>query len=116
MPRKAQALLRDILEAADDIVDFIGDRDFETYLRDKVVRFAVERKFEIIGEATKLLSEEAPEVAERIRQRATLIAFRNVLIHGYSRVDDKRVYLAAKAPLTELRQNVESLLAELDKR
>lgn len=94
---------------------FVGTATFDDYMQNELLRAGVERKFEIIGEATKFLSEAAPHVANRIRQRASLISFRNVLIHGYAVVDDRRVFLAAKNPLEELRQDVKALIAELEK-
>lgn len=47
---------------------------------------------EIIGEALNRLSREAPELAERIDDLPRIVAFRNILIHGYAVVDDRVVW------------------------
>jgi uncharacterized protein with HEPN domain len=41
----------DILNAANDIQQFVGTLSFDEYHASKLVKAAVERKFEIIGEA-----------------------------------------------------------------
>jgi hypothetical protein len=62
-----------------------------------MLRAAVERQFEIIGEAVGNLSKIDPQSAERIRGYRRLIAFRNVLIHGYAEVDDQLVWVRCQA-------------------
>lgn len=55
-----------------------------------LVQSAVERQFEIIGEALKQLSKVAPEVASKVPDCGQIIAFPNILIHGYA-VFDKAI-------------------------
>jgi uncharacterized protein with HEPN domain len=57
-----------------------------------MLRAAVERQFEIIGEALSNLRRVAPEQAADIPNLAQIIAFRNVLIHAYANVDDRLVW------------------------
>lgn len=47
----------------------------------------MERNFEIIGEAMRRLANEDPETAAEISDHRRIIAFRNILIHGYDLVD-----------------------------
>jgi hypothetical protein len=56
-----------------------------------MLRAAVERQFEIIGEALRRLLSEDRETAERISQHKRIIAFRNILTHG-AEVDDRIVW------------------------
>jgi uncharacterized protein with HEPN domain len=53
---------------------------------------AVERQFQIIGEALNRLSQAAPELAARITDLRRAVGMRNVLIHAYRRVDDDAVW------------------------
>ncbi len=53
----------------------------------EVVHSAVERKFEIIGEALSQLSKLDLGLAQRIPNVRDIISFRNVLIHGYAVVE-----------------------------
>lgn len=70
-----------------------------------MLRSAVERQFEIIGESLNRLARLDPSVAEQIDDLPRIVAFRNVLIHGYATIDDRIVWEVATerlAPLTEL--------------
>jgi uncharacterized protein with HEPN domain len=64
-------------------------RSFEDYLADDVLRWAVERRLMIVGEALTVLRRIAPGTAARIPGLPQIIAFRNILVHGYAGVDDK---------------------------
>ena len=57
------------------------------YLDNRMLRSAVERQFEIIGEALSQLAKIDPAVAARIPDLRRIVGFRNVLIHGYDRMD-----------------------------
>lgn len=67
-----------------------------------MVRRAVEREFEIIGEALGKLRRLDPETAVRIPGLGNAVGVRNVLIHGYAEIVDERVYDTAVADLPEL--------------
>ena len=53
-----------------------------------MLRSAVERQFEIIGESLNRLSQVDPEYSKTIPDLPQIVAFRNILIHGYATVDD----------------------------
>jgi len=75
-----------------------------------MLRAAVERQFEIIGEALRRLSKEDPVTIARINEHARIIAFRNILIHGYADIDDRIVWDLAHSKLPTLLLQIESLL------
>ena len=75
-----------------------------------MLRAAVERQFEIIGEALSQLARRDESFAERITDYRHIIAFRNILIHGYSDVDDALVWDIVQTRLTPLRAQVNQLL------
>ena len=113
MHRDARAYLWDIQKAADAILTFTAGLDAQTYAETEVVHSAVERKFEIIGEALGQLSKLDPVLAHRIPDIREIISFRNVLIHGYAAIEHDRVWRIAEASLPGLRAVVAALLAEL---
>jgi len=82
--------LWDVQQAADAILRFVAGLDESAYTASEVVHSAAERKFEIIGEALGQLSKLDPLLADRIPHRREIIAFRNLLIHGYAGVDHAR--------------------------
>jgi uncharacterized protein with HEPN domain len=113
MPRDARTWLWDIQQAADAIGRFIAGLDAETFAESEIVCSAVERKFEIIGEALNQLSKHDPVLAHRIPDVRDIIAFRNVLIHGYAAVELDRVWRIANDSLPGLRVAITGLLHEL---
>lgn len=109
MRREAQKYLFDIRRAAGDLVNFTTGKMREHYLADPVLRAAVERKFEILGEAAGQLAKLDATLAEQIPDYRRLVAFRNVLIHGYADVDDELVWDLLQTRLPDLVQAVEKL-------
>ena len=75
-----------------------------------MLRAAVERQFEIIGEALRRLSKEDSPTTARISEHARIIAFRNILVHGYADIDDRIVWDVVQSKLPALLLEVESLL------
>ncbi len=110
MPRELRAYLYDIQQAAALIAEFTGGLDFDGYLENPMARSAVERQFEIIGEALGQLARLDPAMAEGITDFRRVIAFRNILAHGYAGVDDQLVWDMVVTRLDDLRREVDRLL------
>jgi uncharacterized protein with HEPN domain len=89
MENDPRTFLWDVLQAAQKIGTFVQDHGLEDYSADPMLRSAVERQFEIIGEALNRLSKSAPDIAARIPDLSRAIAMRNILIHGYARSTTK---------------------------
>jgi uncharacterized protein with HEPN domain len=66
----------DVRRAADSIASFVESRDFADYQSDLMLRSAVERQFEIAGEALGRLSREAPGIAARLPDLRRAVAMR----------------------------------------
>lgn len=114
MRRETKKYLGDIAQAAELIAQFTAGKTFDDYMADAMLRAAVERQFEIIGEALVQLTKRDSTVAARIGEHQRIIAFRNVLIHGYSNVDNLLVWGVVESKLDALRRDVTKLLAEPD--
>src|SRR5690625_3682686 len=85
----APALLWDARRAARRIREFLTDLSFDDYRDDVLVKSAVERQFEILGEALNRLSRLDEELAASIPDLPRIVSFRNILIHGRS--EERRV-------------------------
>ena len=109
-PRSAR-LLEDIRDAADFIRESAKGKALADYSGNRMLRQAVERNFEIIGEALKRLAARDPQAAARIGEHRQIIAFRNVLIHGYDLVDHALVWSTIETQVPALLKDVEALLA-----
>jgi len=113
MRRDARAYLWDARTAVDSIRQFTRGRSAEEYQRDALLRSAVERQFEILGEALNNLRRLSPTVAARIPELGEIIDFRNVLIHGYATIDHDTVWRTVENDLDRLYDQLGELLTEL---
>ncbi len=112
MRLETRKYLFDIQQAADSISSFCAGKTLEQYRADEMLRAAVERKFGIIGEALARLAKDDPAVAARIPEHTRIIAFRNIIIHGYASVDDRIVWGVIETDLSALRGAVQGLLGD----
>jgi uncharacterized protein with HEPN domain len=112
MQLEAKKYLYDAQQAAARIAEFTAGKQFEDYQKDAMLRSAVERQFEIIGEALAQLARIDALFVNRISEHRRIVAFRNILIHGYADVDDRLVWGVIEAKLPVLRKEIESLLAD----
>lgn len=110
MRPESAALLWDARRGADLIRSFVEGRTWSDYLDDPMLRSAVERQFEIIGEALNRLARTDAEIATRITDLPRIVAFRNVLIHGYATIDDRIVWEVATERIQELLELLTRLL------
>ena len=106
------AHLHDILQAGRAIKEFILGRTFEEYAADELFRSAVERKFEVMGEAINRIKRDEPELLSQIRNYRDIISFRNILIHGYDVIDDRIVWGVIEEDLDSLIEDVNGLLQQ----
>lgn len=112
MPRDPRAFLWDAREAALAIQSFTAGLDADGYMANPLVQAAVERKFEVIGEALNQLSRCNAERAARIADLPKIVAFRNQLIHGYATINASTVWNIAQTALPPLLASVRGLLDE----
>lgn len=113
MPRDLRAYVWDAAEAIRLLTAFTQGKTFEEYRGDPLLRSAVERQFEILGEALRQASARFPETTERVSRCGEIIAFRNRLIHGYSAVSLEVVWGVIEGDLPKLRAQIEQWLADL---
>jgi uncharacterized protein with HEPN domain len=71
MVRDPRALLWDARASGDAIERLISGKDFDDYLGDEMLRSAVERQFEILGQALAQLSKPIPSSPHRSRMQGT---------------------------------------------
>ncbi len=111
MRLEAAKYLYDVQHASATLAEFVAGRDWAEYQRNTMLRAAVERQFEIIGEALAQLGRRNPALLEKIDDYRQIIAFRNILIHGYAEVDDALVWDIVQSRLAPLRRQIDATLA-----
>jgi uncharacterized protein with HEPN domain len=78
------------------------------YLKNKMLRRAIEREFEIIGEAMNRIDKLDSSI--KISAKVQIIGMRNRVIHSYDKVDDEIVWGTIIRHLPVLKAEVEILL------
>jgi|SRR5690625_1061698 len=106
------ALLWDAHRAAVLVTDFLTGRSWDDYRADPMLRSAVERQIQIVGEALNRVSHLDAEAAALIPDLRRIVAFRNVLVHGYAVVDDAIVWDVATTRIEPLIETLNRLLRE----
>jgi uncharacterized protein with HEPN domain len=108
-PRK---YLWDALRAAGFLRQFAAGKTLAEYRDDVLLRWAVERQFEIVGESLGQLARSDAEMAAEVPELLRIVTFRNILIHRYANVDDALVWQVLPDRLPQLESAVRALLAE----
>ena len=101
--------LWEIVRAIEYIQAFTVGMSYDDYLADDLVQSGVERKFEIIGEAVRRLSDDFRQEHSEIDWRE-LIGVRNIIAHRYDQVDQAILWDAIESVLPVLIEQVSILL------
>lgn len=102
--------LFDIWQACELLAQFSAGKTWDDYKDDALLRSAIERQFEIVGEALNQAIRLDADVADHVSDSARIIAFRNRLIHAYSAVSNEVVWGIVEAYLPRLRLEVQRLV------
>jgi uncharacterized protein with HEPN domain len=102
--------LLDALHACQAIDSFVAQYTFADYERNLMLRSAVERQFEIIGEALHQAELDDPEVTDLMPEIRRIVGMRNRIIHGYDSVDDELLWQTIRHHIPPLRKHLEEIL------
>lgn len=93
MPHSVRKLLIDLALACTETQSFCQGRDLATFRADRMLQLALERQFEIIGEALARLERvDGDALARKIPEYRKIIGFRNLIAHGYDVIDDEALW------------------------
>ncbi|GJL54329.1 MAG: DUF86 domain-containing protein [Nitrospirales bacterium] len=109
--REPQLLIDDIVEAANKILKFTKDMNFETFARDEKTMDAVIRNFEIIGEASNRFPKEFKDLHKKIDWKR-LVGFRNRIVHEYFGIDRSIVWNITQNYLPEMLKDFKVLIKQ----
>jgi uncharacterized protein with HEPN domain len=111
-PRDIRAYLLDAQEACKAVAAFLAGVKQEQYHSDLLLRSAVERQLLIVGEAVNHIKRLDPLLAATLGDVWGIIAFRNLLVHGYFLVKSEIVWAIATADVPRLLAAVEAALRD----
>jgi uncharacterized protein with HEPN domain len=110
MTNEVKKRLLDAVNACEAIAEFVAGKDFAAYENDRLLRSAVERQFEIIGEALNKAGAVETAVAAQIPEFQRIIALRHRLIHGYDSVDDEILWDVVQSKIGPLQAQLDTIL------
>jgi uncharacterized protein with HEPN domain len=112
MPHDIKKVCFDILKAIEDIKAFTKDLNLDEYRNSRVVKLAVERGYEIIGEALKRIESRFPDEFQLITDGRKIIDFRNLLAHAYDDIADEIVWDITCINLKTLQIEIENIISK----
>ena len=98
------------LAACDAIAQFTASRTRDDYLADSFLRSAVERQFEIVGEALNRAAQLDETMERQIPELRRIVGMRNRIIHGYDSVDDELLWSVVETNVPALAGNLRAIL------
>jgi len=101
--------------AASRVLEATRGRTFEEFAQDWLLQSAVERQYEVIGEALSRIRNQDELVYRKVPDGDKIIGLRNVLSHGYDSVDPAILWSIATGRLPELLTLLDALLAEAER-
>lgn len=116
MRRRVMKLLEDVRHSISRIEGYIEGKAPSDYLADSMLRDAIERRFEIIGEALRQLRQAAPDIAERIPDLDAIVGFRNLIAHQYDDLRDAQVWETIARDVPALAARIRLLMDEEQQR
>lgn len=109
MPHNIRKLRLDLLLACNELIGFCVGKDLAAFQSDRLLQLAIERQFEIIGEALYRLERiDGEHLAMAIPEYRKIIGFRNLIAHGYDTIDDAALWDFAVNLVPALLEKVEN--------
>jgi uncharacterized protein with HEPN domain len=113
MPSRLPKHLFDAITAAHLAREFSAGLSYEAFANSALVRSAVERQLEILGEACQRMVQADPAIRQRLPEVGFAIGLRNKIIHGYDRIENAVVYDTLVHDLPALAERLAQELATL---
>ena len=106
--------LFDVKMAIDEIDSYFinEEKDFFKYRDNLMLKRAVERDLEIIGEAINRIITRDKAFEIEITNAKAIISLRNQVIHAYDNISDENIWSILTNHLPKLKKEIENLIHE----
>lgn len=108
---KDKERLYHMIEAIDNIFEFVEGKSYETFENDKILRFAVIKNLEIIGEAAYLLTKNFKANHDSVDWN-DMIGMRHILVHGYYQIRFDIIWATIETELQSLKEKITEFINE----
>ena len=110
MDENVKKWLYDIRFAIEEIDSYFKNtgKYFEQFKQNTMLKRAIERNLEIIGEATRRILALTPDIA--ISHARKIVNLRNLVIHSYDSISDENIWAIVIKNLPELKKEVDKLI------
>ncbi len=114
MDERVLKWLFDVKMAIEEIDSFFDEieKDFLKYRQNKMLKRAIERNLEIIGEAINRIITRDPSFTEKITNSKAIIGLRNQVIHSYDNISDESIWAILINHLPKLKIEIDQLLKQ----
>ena len=90
-------------------LNLLKAKRFDTYKNDKILRFAIIKNLEIIGEAAYLISKDFKNKNASVEWN-DIIGMRHILVHGYYQINDEIIWATIETELKPLKSKLQKLI------
>ena len=104
--------LNHIIESIDNIFDFTANMHFEDFVANKMMKFAVIKNLEIIGEASNLLTKDLRNDNANIEWNL-IIGLRHILVHDYYQISDSIIWNTISEDLQDFKNKIQKIIDSL---
>ena len=106
--------LFDVKMAIEEIDSYFqtNEKDFFSYRKNLMLKRAVERDLEIIGEAINRILTRDASFEQKITNAKAIIGLRNQVIHAYDNISDESIWAILTNHLPKLKSEIEKLTRE----
>ena len=104
--------LEHILQAIDCIFEFTENVTYEDFIANKMLKFAVIKNIEIIGEASYKLTRKFCQEHQEI-EWDIIVKMRHVLVHGYYQIEDRFAWFVVQNELQPLKEKIQKIFEDL---
>jgi uncharacterized protein with HEPN domain len=110
MDEQIQKWLYDILFSIEEIDNYFlqFEKKFEEYQKSIILKRAIERNLEIIGEAVNKILKVDPLIP--IENAMKIVGLRNQIIHAYDHISDENIWAIIIRHLPKLKEEINKLL------
>jgi uncharacterized protein with HEPN domain len=112
MEKNNLVYLRHIIDAIGKIEKYLSGVSEESFVINSLVQDGVIRQLEIIGEATRHLSNEIKQMDDAVPWQ-DISDMRNKLIHDYFGVDIDTVWITAKEDIPVIKKQIEVIIKNI---